>query len=132
MNFYIVFTKNRKKFDKYVKVNKVKNKTIIDIKQQLEEYNIINYNEYKEYFNLLIYTKINQTLMKKKDVYYLPNFSNKQMVVEDIFKIKKILENNVNFNILLFFDEFKDDDVVYQSILENMSIFNASQILKSY
>jgi len=127
-----VFTKNRKKFDKYVKVNKVKNKTIIDIKQQLEEYNIINYNEYKEYFNLLIYTKINQTLMKKKDVYYLPNFSNKQMVVEDIFKIKKILENNVNFNILLFFDEFKDDDVVYQSILENMSIFNASQILKSY
>lgn len=132
MNFYIVFTKNRKKFDKYVKVNKVKNKTIIDIKQQLEEYNIINYNEYKEYFNLLIYTKINQTLMKKKDVYYLPNFSNKQMVIEDIFKIKKILENNVNFNILLFFDEFKDDDVVYQSILENMSIFNASQILKSY
>lgn len=132
MNFYIVFTKNRKKFDKYVKVNKIKNKTIIDIKQQLEEYNIINYNEYKEYFNLLIYTKINQTLMKKKDVYYLPNFSNKQMVVEDIFKIKKILENNVNFNILLFFDEFKDDDVVYQSILENMSIFNASQILKSY
>lgn len=132
MNFYIVFTKNRKKFDKYVKVNKVKNKTIIDIKQQLDEYDIMNYNEYKEYFNLIIYTKINQTLLKKKDVYYLPNFSNKQLVIEDIFKIKKILENNVNFNILLFFDEFKDDDVVYQSILENMSIFNASQILKSY
>lgn len=132
MNFYIVFTKNRKKFDKYVKVNKIKNKTIIDIKQQLEEYNIINYNEYKEYFNLLIYTKINQTLMKKKDVYYLPNFCNKQMIVEDIFKIKKILDGNVNFNILLFFDEFKDDDIVYQSILENMNIFNASQILKSY
>ena len=50
MNFYIVFTKNRKKFDKYVKVNKIKNKTIIDIKQQLEECNINNsYIEYKEY-----------------------------------------------------------------------------------
>lgn len=133
MNFYIVFTKNRKKFDKYVKVNKIKNKSIIDIKQQLDEYNInSSYNDYKEYFNLLVYTKINQSFMKKKDVYYLPNFSNKDIVVEDIFKIKKILNSNVNFNILLFFDEFKDDDSVYQSILSNMSIFNASQILKSY
>ena len=133
MNFYIVFTKNRKKFDKYVKVNKIKNKIIIDIKQQLDEYNINNsYSEYKEYFNLLIYTKINQSLIKKKDIYYLPNFSNKNIVIEDIFKIKKILNNNVNFNILLFFDEFKDNEIVYQSILSNMSIFNASQILKSY
>ena len=60
------------------------------------------------------------------------NFSNKNIVIEDIFKIKKILNNNVNFNILLFFDEFKDNEIVYQSILSNMSIFNASQILKSY
>jgi len=133
MNFYIVFTKNRKKFDKYVKVNKIKNKVIIDIKQQLDEYCINNsYVEYKEYFNLLIYTKITQSIGKKKDVYYLPNFSNKDMVVEDIFKIKKILNETSNFNILLFFDEFKDDDSVYQSILSNMNIFNASQILKSY
>lgn len=133
MNFYIVFTKNRKKFDKYVKVNKIKNKVIIDIKQQLDEYCVNNsYSEYKEYFNLLIYTKITQSIAKKKDVYYLPNFSNKDMVVEDIFKIKKILSETSNFNILLFFDEFKDDDSVYQSILSNMNIFNASQILKSY
>ena len=31
MNFYLVLSKNRKKFDKYVKVNRVKNKIIIDI-----------------------------------------------------------------------------------------------------
>lgn len=133
MNFYLVFTKNRKKFDKYVKVNKVKNKIIIDIKQQLDEYDIYNsYTDYKEYFNLIIYTKILQSFIKKKDVYYLPNFSNKNMNIEDIFKIKKILDNKVQFNILLFFDEFKDDDDVYQSILSNMNIFDASQILKSY
>ena len=81
---------------------------------------------------LLIYTKITQSMGKKKDVYYLPNFANKDMIVEDIFKIKKILNDGSNFNILLFFDEFKDDDSVYQSILSNMNIFNASQILKSY
>lgn len=133
MNFYLVFTKNRKKFDKYVKVNKIRNKIIIDIKQQLEETEIYNnYNCYKEYFNLLIYNKIIHSLSKKRDIYYLPNFSNKEINIEQIFKIKKILDNNVNFNILLFFDEFKNDDDIYQSILENMNIFDASQILKSY
>jgi hypothetical protein len=130
MNFYLVFTKSRKRFDKYVKVNKIKNKVIIDIKQQLEEYDI-SYVEYKEYFNLLIYTKIKHSLFKKKDIYYIPNFSNKEIDIEEVFKIKKLLEGN-NFNILLFFDEFKDNEEINQSILSNMNIFDASQILKSY
>lgn len=131
MNFYLVFTKSRKRFDKYVKVNRIKNKVIIDIKQQLEEYDI-SYPEYKEYFNLLIYTKIKHSFLKKKDIYYLPNFSNKSLDVEEVFKIKKILDDKVNFIILLFFDEFKDNEEVNQSILSNMNIFDASQILKSY
>ena len=131
MNFYLVFTKNRKRFDKYVKVNRIKNKVIIDIRQQLDEYGV-TYPEYKEYFNLLIYTKITHSLNKKKDIYYIPNFSNKNMDVEEIFKIKNLLDDKTNFNILLFFDEFKDNEDVNQSILSNMNIFNASQILKSY
>jgi hypothetical protein len=131
MNFYLVFTKNRKRFDKYVKVNKIKNKVIIDIKQQLEEYDI-SYPEYKEYFNLLIYTKIKHSFLKKKDIYYLPNFTNKTLNIEEVFEIKKILEGKVSFNILLFYDEFKDNEEINQSILSNMSIFDASQILKSY
>ncbi len=130
MNFYLVFTKSRKRFDKYVKVNKIKNKVIIDIKQQLDEYEI-SYEEYKEYFNLIIYTKIKHSLSKKKDIYYIPNFSNKEIEIEEVFKIKKLLEGN-NFNILLFFDEFKDNEEINQSILSNMNIFDASQILKSY
>jgi len=132
MNFYLVFTKNRKKFDKYVKVNKIRNKIIIDIKQQLDEFDISSYECFKEYFNLLIYNKITQSFVKKRDVYYLPNFSNKKLEVDEIFKIKKILDKNIKFNILIFFDEFKNDDDVYQSILSNMDIFDASQILKSY
>ena len=133
MNFYLVFTKNKKKFDKYVKVNKIRNKIIIDIKQQLEEYDINqNYDTYKSYFNLLIYNRIIQSFSKNRDVYYIPNFNNKKLDVNDIFKIKKILDPNIKFNILIFFDEFKNDDDIYQSILSNMNIFDASQILKSY
>lgn len=130
MNFYIVFTKSKKKFDKYIKVNKIKNKVIIDIKVLLDEYNIDNYNDYKHYFNLIVYTKITHSLDKNKDVYYIPNFSNKNFDINEIFKIKDILKNT-KFNTLIFFDEFKDDNI-NDSILENMDIFDTSQLFKSY
>jgi hypothetical protein len=133
MDFYLVFTKNRKRFDKYIKVNKIKNKVIIDIKFLLDDYEVDDYETYREYFNLIIYTRIKHSIDKNKDVYYIPNFNNKDFDIEEVFKIKKILtSNNMNFNILIFYDEFKDNDYINQSILENMNIFDASQILKSY
>lgn len=133
MDFYLVFTKNRKRFDKYVKVNKIKNKIIIDIKSLLDEYNVDNYNTYKDYFNLLIYTRIKHSINKNKDIYYMPNFINKDFDINEIFNIKTMLSSDTtNFNILIFYDEFKNDDYINQSILENMNIFDASQILKSY
>ena len=133
MDFYLVFTKNRKRFDKYIKVNKIKNKVIIDIKFLLDDYEVDDYETYREYFNLIIYTRIKHSMDKNKDVYYIPNFNNKDFDIQEVFKIKKILtSNNMNFNILIFYDEFKDNDYINQSILENMNIFDASQILKSY
>jgi len=133
MDFYLVFTKNRKRFDKYIKVNKIKNKVIIDIKFLLDDYEVDDYETYREYFNLIIYTRIKHSVDKNKDVYYIPNFNNKNFDIKEVFKIKHILDDNsINFNILIFYDEFKDDDYINQSILENMSIFDASQILKSY
>jgi hypothetical protein len=133
MNFYLVFTKNRKKFDKYVKVNKIRNKIIVDIRQQLDEYDIIHdYETYKSYFNLLIYNRILQSFHKNRDVYYIPNFLNKNIDIDEILNIKNILSNNIKFNVLIFFDEFKNDDKIYQSLLSNIDIFDASQILKSY
>ena len=55
MDFYLVFTKNRKRFDKYIKVNKIKNKVIIDIKFLLDDYEVDDYETYREYFNLIIW-----------------------------------------------------------------------------
>ena len=41
MEFFCVYSKTRKKFDKFVKVNREKNKyVIIDIKKMLEEEDI--------------------------------------------------------------------------------------------
>ena len=81
MNFYMVFCKSRKKFDKYIKINRIRNKVIIDIKQQLDEENL-DYSKFRDYFNLLIYTRIIHSLKKGKDIYYIPNFSNKEIDIK--------------------------------------------------
>lgn len=131
MNFYVVFTKNKNKFDKYVKVNKIKNKVIIDIKTLLVEYDIENYYEYKDYFNLIIYTKILHSFEKKKDIYYIPNFLSKNFDIDEIIKLKELFKD-INFNLLLFYDEFKSNNEINDTLLNNMDLFDASQILKSY
>lgn len=132
MNFYIVFTKNRKKFDKYVKVNRIRNKVIIDINQQLTENDIFeDYEEYKDYFNVLIYTKIVQSMEKNKDIYYLPDFDNNSFDIKNVFNLKDVIVNKMNFNALIFFDEFEDDNTT-SDLLSSIDIFDASQLLKSY
>jgi len=132
MNFYVVFCKNKKKFDKYVKVNRIKNKVIIDIKEQLDENQIKSDGKYKDFFNLLIYTKISQSLKKGKDIYYIPNFYDKTLNVDKIINIKNFISNNIDFNILMFFDEFNNDNIMLDDIINNLDNFDNSQIIKDY
>ena len=133
MEFYIVFVKNRKKLDKYIKVNKVRNKTIIDIKQQLDDHGLEDATEWREYFNLIIYTKITQTIRKNKDVYYIPNLSKiNNLEIDDIFQIKENLTGKINFNLLFFFEDFKDNQKMYENLLSNISLFDAIQIIRDY
>jgi hypothetical protein len=130
-SFFIVLCKNKKKIDKYIKVNRVKNKVIIDIKNTLEENEIYD-NKFDDYFNLMIYTRIVQSLNKGKDIYYIPNFSNDKLDICELLKIKKILKEGINFNILMFFDEFKEDIRIQNDVLTNINFFDNSQLLKDY
>lgn len=133
MDFYIVFVKNRKKLDKYMKINKIRNKTIIDIKQQLDDHGLESSNEWKEYFNLIIYTKITQTIRKNKDIYYIPNLNKiKTLEIDDIFQIKENLIKKVNFNLLFFFEDFKDNQELYDNLLSSIYLFDAIQIIRDY
>lgn len=133
MNFFIVFCKTRRKFDKYIKINRVRNKVIVDINELMNDYDIDpNDSSHVEYFNLMVYTKINHSLQKNKDIYYLPDFKNKDISVKDLFKLKEILNFDINFNVLLFYDEFINNDIILNDVFENMSNFNTSQILKNY
>lgn len=133
MNFFIVFCKTRRKFDKYIKINRVRNKVIVDINELANEYDIDpNDESTKLHFNLMIYTKINHSLRKGKDIYYIPDFNSKVISVKELFKLKKILEIDINFNILLFYEEFMNDSETLDDVFENISKFTTSQILKNY
>jgi len=133
MDFYIVFAKNRKKLDKYIKINKIRNKTIIDIKQQLDDHGLEDVSEWREYFNLIIYTKIAQTIRKNRDVYYIPNLTKiNTLDIDDIFQIKNNLNGKINFNLLFFFEDFKDNQKLYENLLSSISLFDAIQIIRDY
>jgi len=133
MEFYIVFVKNKKKLDKYIKVNKIRNKAIIDIRQQLEDHGLEDVTEWKDYFNLMIYTKIRQALNKNKDVYYIPNLNKiNNLEVDEILQIKDNLKEEINFNLLFFFEDFKENEKLNTNLLSSISLFDAIQIIKDY
>ena len=129
MNFFCVYVKTRKKMDKYIKVNRVKNKYIIDIKKIIEEEEL-SASDDKTYLKILIFQKIQQAIDKKKDIYYIPDFDN-DFSIEKLLNLKKILGEN-NFNVLIFYNEFRKSPEVIDDVFENLSKFSNSQIIRDY
>lgn len=131
LNFFLVLCKNRKKFDKYVKLNKIRGKYIIDIKKMMDE-NDITAAEMptSDLFKIIILKKFNLAIEKKKDIYYIPHFEITKNF-NKIFNIKEMLVNSHNFNLLYFFDEFEADEKPHE-ITDKMEEFNITQILKDF
>lgn len=129
INFFCVYCKTRKKVDKYFKVNKIKNKYIIDIKRIIEEEEIDTGND-KTYLKIIVFNKIQQALEKKKDIYYIPDFEN-EFSIEKLLNLKKILGEN-NFNVLIFYNEFRKNQEIIESVFSNLSRFTNSQIIRDY
>jgi len=130
--FYCVFVKNRKKFDKFVKANKIKNKYIIDIRKIIDKEELSLYNN-SVYLKILIYQKIQQAIRKKKDIYYIPDLISPQVnIVEKLLNIKKMLETDNKFNVIVFCNEFRKEPFVLDEILTNLSKFDQSAIFKDY
>src|ERR1039457_6756392 len=117
MEFVCVYCRQRKKFDKYMKLNKVKNKYIIDIRKIIEEEEVDYLND-KTYLKILIFNKIQQAIEKKKDIYYIPDFDN-TFSIEKLLNLKKILGEN-NFNVLIFYNEFRKSPEILDNIFSNL------------
>jgi hypothetical protein len=129
MQFFVVYVKQIKKFQKYVKVNKIRNKYIIDIKKISEEEGL-DYDSERTYLKILVFNKIQQAIEKNKDIYYIPDFDH-DFSIEKLLNIKKILNEN-EFNILIFYNEFRKDNDLLQDALGNLTKFSNSQIIRDY
>lgn len=129
MEFFCVYCKTRKKFDKFIKINRIRNKYIIDIKKIVDEEEV-DFKDDKTYLKILIFNKIQQAIDKKKDIYYIPDFEN-EFSIEKLLNLKKILGEN-NFNILVFYNEFRKNPEIMDEALSNLSKFSNSQIIRDY
>ena len=129
MEFFCVYCKTRKKFDKFVKVNAIKNKYIIDINRIMAEEEV-DFNDDKTYLKIIIFNKIQQAIDKKKDIYYIPDFDN-EFSIEKLLNLKKILGEN-NFNVLIFYNEFRRNPEVIDDVFSNLAKFSNSQIIRDY
>lgn len=130
MEFFCVYVKTRKKLDKYIKVNRIRNKYIIDIKKIIEEEEI-SFDAEKTYLKIIIFQKIQQAIEKKKDIYYIPDFEN-EFSIDKLINIRKILGEENNFNVLIFYNEFRRNQELLEDLFSNLSKFSASQIIRDY
>jgi len=110
-------------------VNRVKNKYIIDIKKIVEEEEIDYLND-KTYLKILVFNKIQQAIEKNKDIYYLPDFDS-EFSIDKLLNLKKILGDK-NFNVLVFYNEFRKSQEVISDLFSNLSKFSNSQIIRDY
>lgn len=129
MNFFVVYCKDLRKFKKYIRVNDIKYQYILDIKKiaSTEE---IDIKRDKTYLKILILQKISTAMKKGKDIYYIPDFDN-DFSIEKLLNLRKLLGDN-NFNVLLFYNEFKHDTKTLDDVLSNLSKFTLSQIIRDY
>lgn len=129
MNFFCVYVRTRKKLDKYLKLNNIKNKYIIDIAKIVSDEEV-SFKDDKTYLKILIFNKIQQAIDRKKDIYYIPDFDN-EFSIEKLLNLKKILGDN-NFNVLIFYNEFRKTPIVLDDVFGNLGKFNASQIVRDF
>jgi hypothetical protein len=130
MEFYCVYVKARKKFDKYTKVNRIRNKCVIDVKKIIDEEEV-DYDKDKIYLKILINQKILAAIEKNRDIYYIPDFD-QYFDIEKLLNIKKLSDIIINFNVLIFFNDFRKENDILGDVMGNLSKFSNSQIIRDY
>jgi hypothetical protein len=91
----------------------------------------ISFDKEKTYLKIIIFQKIQQAIDKNKDIYYIPDFDN-EFSIEKLINIRKILGEENNFNVLIFYNEFRKDPNLLDDVLGNLSKFSNSQIIRDY
>jgi hypothetical protein len=102
----------------------------VDIKKILEEEEI-DFDKDRTYLKILVNQKIQIAIEKNKDIYYVPDFEH-DFSIEKLLNIKRLLGEENNFNILIFFNDFRKDNDILDDVLGNLTKFSNSQIIRDY
>lgn len=129
MTFTCVYCKTKKKIDKFFKVNKVRNKYVLDIKKMIDEEEIDSEND-KMYLKILIINKIQKAIEKNRDIYYIPNFD-EDFSINKLLNVRDIIGDS-DFNVLIFYDEFNKTPHILDEAFDNLEDFDNSQIIRDY
>lgn len=135
-NMFVVLCKQRKKLDKYFKINRIRNKIIIDVKKMAEDEGLTYEDAVKyEFFKLLILKEFYRAIDRKRDIYYIPHFETDDMKENPtkILTMKEmdIIDTNFTFNLLCFYNDF-DAPAEVTEILNKIEEFDFIQLLKDY
>lgn len=133
MNIFVVYCHNRKKFDKYAKVNRIRNKYVLDIPKLMNE-DKINPDDPEGmlYLKVIILKKIQLAQEKKRDIYYLPNFYSHKFQTESLLTLRRVLTQKDLFNLLIFHQEFEKQPELIQEVIQYISDFDNTQIIEDY
>jgi hypothetical protein len=129
MTFTCVYCKTKKKIEKFFKVNKIRNKYVLDIKKMMEEEEMDSDTD-KMFIKILIIEKVQKAIEKGKDIYYIPNFD-EEFNINKLLNLRSILGSN-DFNVLIFYDEFQKHPHIIDEALDNLENFDNSQIIRDY
>jgi len=131
LNFFLVLCKTKSKIKKYMKINKITKKYIIDIKEMMDELELTPEEVLtSNLFKIQLQKVFKNAIEKNRDIYYIPNF-NMQQNFNKIFNIKTYIKSTHNFNLLYFYEDF-DKNSNQSSILNDIDKFDLTQILKDY
>jgi hypothetical protein len=90
----------------------------------------VSFDGDRMYLKVIIFNRIQQAIEKKKDIYYIPDFDN-EFSIEKLLNLKKILVKN-NFNVLIFYNDFRKNPEIIDDVFSNLSKFSNSQIVRDY
>ncbi len=131
LNCFLVLCKTRKKFEKYIKLNKVRKKYVIDISKIMQEESIKSDElSTSNILKVLILKKINLAKEKKMNIYYIPSLQH-QSQISNLFNIKALVKDTHNFNLIYLYEDFEPGQQP-QEILDRIEDFDISQVLKDY
>lgn len=129
MKFCLVYSKNRKKFDKYVKKNSISNKLIIDVKKMMDDEEIDEDNLSSDFFKILIWKKVEWAIERGKDIYYIPWTRNQFFNPQKTLTLKCMVPHDWRFDMLLFHNDFRNDHKL-NTFYNMLSEFDGTQIVE--